>query len=761
MAAKILVVEDDGIIADRLKTILAKLEYDVVGAVASGEEAVLKASENSPDLVLMDIYLAGDMNGIEAAEKIREKFDIPVVYLTAYSTDDLLKQARVTEPYGCLVKPVQDREIHATIEMALYRHELETKLKANERWLDTTLRSIGDAVIATDENGLVTFMNPTAEELTGWELKEAMGQDLAEAFHITHEDTGEPVENPVAKVIREGIVVGMGNHTILYRRDGTGVPIDDSAAPIRDDKGNFTGVVLVFRDVTERRQAVKQLQESEKKFRSLYSAMSEGVCLHKIVYDESGKAVDYRILDVNSSYVSITGLGREVAIGSIASELYGTGEPPFIKIYAKVADSGEPASFETYFPPMDKHFSISVFSPGKGMFATVFSDITDRKRTEKELLKVQKLESIGVLAGGIAHDLNNLLTGILGNISLAKIYDDPVDRNKSLLEAEKASMQMRDLSQRLLTFSRGGAPVLQTVAIDSLLRNSVSLALSGSNVKCEFSIPNDLWPVKIDEGQTNQVINNLIINADQAMPSGGVIRIETLNLEAEEEHGLPISPGAYVKISVVDHGVGIAKEHLQRIFDPFFTTKRKGRGLGLATAFSIIKQHDGHITVESELGVGTTFQIYLPASQEQIPAIKAVGETKPVVEEGRVLVMDDEAQIRELAVTILGRCGYEVVTAVDGAEAIELYKKSMESGSPFDIVITDLTVPGGMGGKEMIQQLIEIDPDVKAIVSSGYSNDPIMANFRERGFQAVIAKPYELRALSEVIRQVIKGNAIQ
>ena len=292
-------------------------------------------------------------------------------------------------------------------------------------------------------------------------------------------------------------------------------------------------------------------------------------------------------------------------------------------------------------------------------------------------------------------------------------------------------MQVKDLTQRLLTFSRGGTPILQTSDVGRLLRECADLALSGSNVRGEFSMPDDLWPAEIDTGQINQVISNLIINANQAMPNGGLIKVNAENVEIEAEHGLPLSPGSYVRISILDQGIGIAKKHLQRVFDPFFTTKQKGSGLGLAIAFSIIKQHNGYITVETE----------------------------PITGEGKILVMDDEAHIRDLATEMLSRCGYRVVTAVEGAEAIELYKKAMGSDTPFDAVITDLTVPGGMGGKETIQRLIEIDPDVKAIVSSGYSNDPVMANFREHGFKGVIAKPYKLMELSKVMHKVITGNA--
>jgi PAS domain S-box-containing protein len=385
-------------------------------------------------------------------------------------------------------------------------------------------------------------------------------------------------------------------------------------------------------------------------------------------------------------------------------------------------------------------------------------DITERKRIEEELLKTQKLESLGVLAGGIAHDFNNILTAILGNVSLARMYVKQEDKMiERLAESEKASLRAKDLTQQLLTFARGGAPIKETASIVELIKDSVSFVLSGSNVKCEFSIPNDLWMVEIDEGQMSQVINNLIINAQQAMPEGGIIDVSAENMTVGSEHGLPLKGGRYVKIAIKDHGIGIPKEHLQKIFDPYFTTKQKGSGLGLATSYSIVRKHDGHITVDSELGAGTTFTIYLPASEKEIPTSKDK-EEESLLGKGRILVMDDEEVVRGVACEMLRRIGYEVEFARDGTEAIELYKRARESGQPFDAVILDLTVPGGIGGKEAIKRLLEIDPRVKAIVSSGYSNDPVMAKFREYGFRGVIAKPYKIEELSGVLRRIIIRN---
>ncbi len=631
---QILIVEDEGIVAKDIENTLKKLGYAVPAIAFSGEEAIKKAAETLPDLVLMDIVLEGDMDGVEAAEQIRDRFDIPVVYLTAYANDKTLQRAKVTGPYGYILKPFEERELHTGIEIALYKHEMERKLKESEQWLSTTLKSIGDAVIATDANGFVTFMNPVAEALTGWNQEDAVGKPLSEVFNIINEETGKQAEDPATRVLREGFVVGLANHTVLIAKDGMKRPIDDSGAPIRDDKGNIIGVVLVFRDITEKR------------------------------------------------------------------------------------------------------------------------------RLEQELIKADKLKSVGILAGGIAHDFNNILTAILGNITLAKMYAEPEDKIfEKLSGAENASLRAKHLTQQLLTFSRGGAPIKKTAFISELLEDTATFALSGSNVRCEFSIPGDLWPVEVDEGQITQVINNLIINASQAMPEGGIIKARAENIVVDAEQGLPLKEGKYINISIEDRGIGIPEEHLQKIFDPYFTSKQKGSGLGLATAYSIVKRHDGCIQVKSELGVGSTFSIYLPASSKEVLIEKALRERIPTGK-GKILLMDDEEPVREVGGEMLEGLGYEVEFTKDGAEAIELYKKAKESAQPFDAIIMDLTIPGRMGGKKAVEKLIEIDPEVKAIVSSGYSTDPIMADFRKYGFSGVIAKPYELNELGEALHKVIAGRTL-
>ncbi|MCG8603789.1 response regulator [bacterium] len=388
----------------------------------------------------------------------------------------------------------------------------------------------------------------------------------------------------------------------------------------------------------------------------------------------------------------------------------------------------------------------------------VIQDVTEKQKMEAERLRANKMESLGFLAGGLAHDFNNLLTAILGNINIAKMnIRKPDEILKILTQAERAGERAKSLACQLLSFSKGCAPLTKPIAIAEFIRECVEFVTTGSNVQCRFSFEEKLHPVQADEGQLNQVISNLIINAIQAMPGGGQVYISGKNIEVTKADAMPLSPGNYVKISMEDQGDGIAMACLDKIFDPYFTTKKlgsqKGCGLGLATSYSIIKKHDGLITVDSAEGVGSTFHIYLPASQKDvIPAKKGCEE--PAKCNGNVLVMDDEEILRQLSVEYLSRLGYQVSTACNGEEAIKLYCEAQQK-VPFDAVIMDLTVPGGMGGKETIKKLREIDPTVKVVVSSGYSNDPIMADYKSFGFDAVMSKPFQVNELGNLLSDLM------
>ncbi len=386
--------------------------------------------------------------------------------------------------------------------------------------------------------------------------------------------------------------------------------------------------------------------------------------------------------------------------------------------------------------------------------------ILERQRMQEELVKSSKLESLGTLAGGIAHDFNNILTVISGNISLAKMafqLDDELA--ELLLEIEKAAIQARDLTQQLLTFSKGGAPIKETVSIRNLLLDTSRFVLRGSNVRCQDYLPYDLWPVSIDKGQISQVMNNLIINADQAMPEGGFIQLSATNLEVYDNTLPGLDAGKYIKITIKDQGIGIPPQHLNKIFDPYFTTKQKGHGLGLATVYSIIKKHKGDIKVTSQFGRGTTFDIYLPASEQGLMESNIAHDTiRPG--HGRILIMDDEETVRITLARILKQLGYESISSTNGHQAINLYNQAFEAGQAFDLVIMDLTIPGGMGGKETIKKLRDIDPGVKAVVSSGYSNDPIMANYNNYGFAGVLPKPFLVENMYQVLNEIFSESTV-
>jgi len=395
------------------------------------------------------------------------------------------------------------------------------------------------------------------------------------------------------------------------------------------------------------------------------------------------------------------------------------------------------------------------------------NQLSERKVTEEELIKAKKLESIAALSGGIAHDYNNLLTSIMGNISLAQTYLEHDDKIYGLLnEAQRASILAKALTRKLITFSKGGAPIKKIVPILPLVKRATEFSLSGSNIKCEFHISDELWLVEIDETQIGQAIYNLVMNAREAMRDGGTIRVAAENANIAD--GIPtLKEGKYVKISFNDEGIGIPKRHLRKIFDPYFSTKemgtQKGMGLGLSICHSIIKGHGGDVGVKSQKGVGAIFNIYLPASDGKASKEKpekSQMKASPVVGKGRILVMDDEKMIRNLAGEILSYLGYKVSLSKDGAKAIDIYKNAMGSEEPFDAVILDLTVRGGMGGKEAIRKLMKIDPHVTGIVSSGYSDDSVMTDFGKYGFKGVVAKPYSVNEVSVVLDEVITDRDI-
>ena len=511
------------------------------------------------------------------------------------------------------------------------RKQAELSLARDKEQLAVTLRSIADGVITTNLDGEVVLLNRVAEELTGWRQDEAAGRPLPEIFHIVDEESGQPGADPAKQVLQTGNIIELSNHIMLLSRNGEQHNIADSAAPIYDPEHRVIGVVVVFRDVTE------------------------------------------------------------------------------------------------------------------------------KNRMEQELLKVKKLESIGVLAGGIAHDFNNILAAILGNVSLARARlqaeDSVCERVDSLLEnAENAGGQARNLTNQLLTFSKGGDPVKQTASISEILRESAAFVLHGSSVDCSFDFAEDLWFADVDSGQISQVVQNIILNARQAMPDGGSVQVTAENCK-DCSGETDVVNGGCVRVVISDNGPGMSSEVLEKAFDPYYSTKPSGSGLGLAICHSVLDKHKGSIRVTSTPGKGTAFTLLLPVSQKS-QVCSAPKEETMASGQSRILLMDDEAMIRDLGAEMLSFLGHQVVTVADGQEAIDCYREAMSSSEPFDVVIMDLTIPGGMGGKEAAARLLKVDSDARIIVSSGYSNDPVVADYQQYGFAATMSKPYDIEKMRSVLQEV-------
>lgn len=399
-----------------------------------------------------------------------------------------------------------------------------------------------------------------------------------------------------------------------------------------------------------------------------------------------------------------------------------------------------------------------------GMVLT-FRDQTEARHLRQAALKTEKLESLGVLAGGIAHDFNNSLTAILGNITSAKLsLGDTEKATAKLREAENATHQTRRLTKQLLTFARGGAPIREAVDITELIRETAHFALHGTNLRLETQFPEDIWTVRADPGQISQVVHNLIINAHHAMPEGGLVTLSAVNMSDPQAGKAKRQAGPFVRISVADQGQGIAPELLDKIFEPYFTTSQKGSGLGLTTSHFILKSHGGFIEVDSSPGQGATFHLYLPAAPDQpnpVNHASAPEGNTAATATGRILVMDDEEMIREVSSELLEYLGYSVVTANDGLEAVRLYAQVLEEGKPFDAVIMDLTIPGGMGGKDAVQELLRLDPQARVVVSSGYSTDAVMSDHQRHGFAGVLSKPYSMEQLQQLLQELIPAKESQ
>jgi PAS domain S-box-containing protein len=645
------------------------------------------------------------------------------------------------------------RELEQTeSEYKRVKETLEHERIEREMILDSQL----EHVIYEDTDMRVLWPNKAACESVNMTRGELIGRHCFEIWP----QRLEPCEDcPVIKAMKTGQPESVEKST----PDGRLWFI--RGYPVIEAEGEIIGAIEITQDITDRKRA----EEEQKKLQAQLANAIEMAHLGHWECDVSTNVFTFN----DSFYKIFRTTADEVGGYSMTVDEYARRflHPDDLHLVQEETQKAIDTTDPNYSRQMEHriiysdgtvgHITVRIFIEKDAQGRTVKTygvnqDVTERKKMKEDLFRAQKLESVGILAGGIAHDFNNILTMILGNISMARMQVKPEDEIFDFLkEAEMASTRAQTLTKQLLTFAKGGIPVKETASIEDIIKEASLFVMRGSKSSCEFSMAEDLWPVEVDVGQISQVINNVVINANQAMPSGGIIRIEADNQTVDDKQGFPIEQGRYIRISIIDQGVGIAEKHLLDIFDPYFTTKHKGSGLGLATTYSIIKKHNGHITVESQLGIGSTFYIYLPASDKALPEKE---EERMIKGQGRILVMDDEPSLRKIVGRMLEKLGYESEFAEDGVEAIRRVEESLEAERPYDAVILDLTIPGGLGGKEAIKKLLEIDPELKAIVSSGYSDNLVLSNFQEYGFKGMIPKPFESRSLGKVLHEVLKST---
>ncbi|MBI2838790.1 MAG: response regulator [Acidobacteria bacterium] len=728
---RIAVVEDEVIIARELEARLVELGYEVTGIASSGERAVQLVRETRPDVVLMDIVLKGHMDGIEAAGEIRRLTGTPVIYVSAYAADDIVRRAVETEPFGYIVKPFTERELRVNIAIAVYKDRMERKVCKAERWLAATLRSIPDAVLATDEDGRVTTLNPAMESLLGRRSDQALGRPVSEILSARDARTGEPLAALDPVVLRRRIYAEPPAEIVVVSREGREVSVERKAVSIRDDRSECAGAVLVLRDLSELMQAQEALRASEERYRLLFERNLAGVFR---------STIEGRIIECNRAFARIFGF-------ETPDELVGTSTHALFldpsdrdRLITRIQAQRTLVNLEVAGKRRDRQpvrilENVSLIEQSTGEPAYLegtIIDITEMKELEERYRQSQKMEAIGRLAGGIAHDFNNLLTAILGFSDIMMVQlGESHSLAPPLIEIRKAGERAASLTRQLLAFGRKQVLIPQIISLNAIVAelNKILRRVIGEDIELVTKLDPSLATVRADPGQLEQVIMNLVVNARDAMPAGGILTIETRDEVLDDR--LPIEresldPGRYVMLAVRDTGAGMDAQTRSRIFEPFFTTKEtgKGTGLGLATVYGIITQSGGRIWVYSEPGRGATFKAFLPCAVESAEERTAVPTPamEPLRGDEKILLVEDDDAVRWLIENTLVTLGYHVLTAPDPRSA---YATASEPEANIDLLLTDVVMPG-MSGPELAARVKERRPSLKVLFVSGFSDRSIL-----------------------------------
>jgi two-component system, cell cycle sensor histidine kinase and response regulator CckA len=656
-----------------------------------------------------------------------------------------------------LEKKIADR----TSELVKSNRELRLSTSRYDELVQRIPHGVYTLCVESDGSMQFEYLSPQLCRILGLDAAAAL-QDARRALDIAHPEDADDLVSTTRNASRE-LKPYRWEGRFIVRGEVRWICIESD--PLKTPEGSivWSGVLS---DITERKQTEEKLRESDQLYRHLTELGPNAIT----VVDLLGviRMLNPKALQLFGFADESEAIGRAI-MDRIAPECRETCRIATLELLRKgsVADlelrllHNDGSGFSG-----DVNASLLCDSQGQPkLIIMVASDTTGRKQAEEERLKLQKMEAIGTLAGGLAHDFNNLLQGVFGYIALARLkLSDLEGAGAMLRQAEQAINQAVNLTSQLLTFSKGGEPQKKRVVLTKTIENAARFALSGSSSSCTLAIARDLWSTDADEGQIAQVIQNIVLNASQAMQQSGTVKIIADNIELPSHSAAALPEGGrFVRIQIADSGIGIPAQYLAKLFDPYFTTKQKGSGLGLATSYSIVKRHEGTIVVSSDSGTGTTFCVYLPAiaPQEEPQAAQAASPSAPAVaatRRGLVLVMDDEEMVRNVAVKMIELCGFEADCAADGREAIVKLREAREKGQPFDVVILDLTVKGGMGGEEAIGKIRETDDAVKAVVSTGYSDNPVVSNYRSYGFNAYLNKPYTFAALRDSLAALLAGS---